>query len=166
MTLHPLDSAAFGFPTSCYVCDPENPQGLRLSFVHDEDAGVVSAEFQLGEEFSGAPRYVHGGVVMAIVDDAMAWAAIAVAGRFAVVRETNTTFEHGVLLGRPHRVEARVESQTERILHASAKVVNEDGKRCARSKARLVFLTESGARAAIGEVGDADTRYLRRGTPQ
>jgi acyl-coenzyme A thioesterase PaaI-like protein len=162
MSLRPLDSAAFGFPTSCFVCDPENARGLRLSFFHDEDAGVVTAEFSLGEEFSGAPQYVHGGVVLAVVDEAMAWAAIALAGRFAVVRETTTTFEHGVRLGQPHRVEARIESQTQRVVQTSARVLNADGKRCARSKARLVFLTESGARSAIGEVGDEDARFLRK----
>ncbi len=162
MSLRPLDSAAFGFPTNCFVCDPENARGLRLSFFHDEDAGVVTAEFSLGEEFSGAPQYVHGGVVLAVVDDAMAWAVIALAGRFAVVRETTTTFEHGVRLGQAHRVEARIESQTQRVVQTSARVLNADGKRCARSKARLVFLTESGARSAIGEVGDEDARFLRK----
>ena len=162
MPLRALDSAAFGFPTNCFVCDPANARGLRLSFVADDEAGLVAAEFSLGEEFSGAPQYVHGGVVLAVVDDAMAWAAIALAGRFAVVRETTTTFEHGVRLGRPHRVEARIESSTERILHTSARVVNGEGKRCARSKARLVYLTESGARSAIGDVGHEDTRYLRK----
>ena len=164
MPVRPLASAAFGFPTSCFVCDPDNTHGLRLSFFHDEEAAVVSAEFTLGAEFSGAPRYVHGGIVLAVVDDAMAWAAIALAGQFAVVRETTTTFERGVLLGEPHRVEARVESQTTRVLAAAAQVFNAEGKRCARSKARLVFLTESGARSAIGEVTGGDTRYLRSTT--
>jgi acyl-coenzyme A thioesterase PaaI-like protein len=131
-------------------------------FRSDEDLGLVTAEFTLGAEFSGAPQYVHGGVVLAVVDDAMAWAAIAIAGRFAVVRETTTTFEHGVRLGQPHRVEARVESQTRRVVQTSARVVNGEGQRCARSKARLVFLTESGARSAIGQVGDEDSRYLRK----
>ena len=162
MALRALDSAAFGFPTSCFVCDPDNARGLRVSFFHDEEAAAVTADFTLGNEFSGAPQYVHGGVVLAVVDDAMAWAAIAIAGRFAVVRETTTTFEHGVRLGEPHRVEARVESQTERMLHTSARVLNVEGRRCARSKARLVFLTESGARSAIGELGGEDTRFLRK----
>lgn len=165
MAVRPLDSARFGFPTNCFVCDPANGRGLRVSFVHDEERALVTAEFTLGEEFSGAPQYVHGGVVLAVVDDAMAWAAIALAGRFAVVRETTTTFEHGVLLGAPHTVEAGVERQTGRMVHTSAKVVNGEGKRCARSKARLVFLSEAGARSAIGDVAGQDTRYLRKGNP-
>ena len=162
MPLRPLDSAAFGFPTSCFVCDPENTRGLQLSFFHDEKAELVTAEFTLGREFSGAPQYVHGGVVLAVVDDAMAWASIALAGRYAVVRETTTTFEHGVRLGQPHRVEASVESQTRRVVQTTARVLTAEGKRCARSKARLVFLTESSARSAIGEVGEEDAHYLRK----
>jgi hypothetical protein len=48
------------------------------------------------------------------------------------------------------------------MVHTSARVLNGEGRRCARSKARLVFLTESGARSAIGAVGGEDTRYLRK----
>ncbi len=162
MALRSLDNASWGFESNCFVCEPANPHGLRIPFFHDDESGIVTAEFRLGSELSGAPHYVHGGVLLAILDEAMAWAAIALAGRFAVVRETTTTFEHGVRLGHPHRVEARVESQTERILQTSARVLNADGRRCARSKARLVFLTESGARSAIGQVGGEDSRYLRR----
>lgn len=163
MPPQPLHSAAFGFPTNCFVCDPHNPTGLRVAYAHDEEQALVTAEFTFGHEYSGAPQYVHGGVVLAVVDDAMAWAAIALAGRFAVVRETNTTFERGVLLGQPHRVEARVERQTQRMVHTSARVVNAEGKRCARSQARLVFLTESSARTAIGDVTGDDTRFIRKG---
>jgi acyl-coenzyme A thioesterase PaaI-like protein len=162
MAVRPLDSAAFGFATNCFVCDPANQHGLRLSYLHHEEDEMVTTEFTLGAEYSGAPRYVHGGVILAAVDDAMAWAAIALAGRFAVVRETTTTFEHGVLLGRPHRVEARLERKTERMVHVVAVVVDEDGRRCARSRGRLVVLTTAGARSAIGDVTGEDTRYLRK----
>ena len=36
MAVRALDNTAFGFPASCYVCDPDNPAGLHLSFVHDD----------------------------------------------------------------------------------------------------------------------------------
>src|SRR5919108_1128960 len=104
MAVRRLDPSAWGFPTQCYVCEPSNPHGLRIPFSYDDEARVVSAEFSFGPEYSGSPRYVHGGVVMAVLDDAMAWAAIASAGRFALVRESTTTFEHGVLVGEPYRV--------------------------------------------------------------
>jgi uncharacterized protein (TIGR00369 family) len=165
MAIRRLDPQAWGFPTQCYVCDPANDKGLRVPFNFDDETGVVSAEFRLGAEYSGAPKYVHGGIVLAVLDEAMAWAAIAAAGRFAVVRETNTTFEHGVEVGQPHRVEAEVNTIGPVHMEASARVVNADGRRCARARARLVVLTEQAAKAAIGTVAGDDTRFLRKGQP-
>lgn len=165
MAVRTLDPQAWGFPTHCYVCDATNAKGLQIPFRFDDETGVVSAEFRLGAEYSGAPKYVHGGVVLAVLDEAMAWAAIAAGGRFAVVRETSTTFEHGVEVGRPYRVEAEVDRLGKVHIEASARVVNADGRRCARSRARLVVLSEEAAKAAIGTVAGDDTRFLRKGQP-
>jgi acyl-coenzyme A thioesterase PaaI-like protein len=165
MAVKPLDNAAWGFDSNCFVCEPSNPAGLRIPFAHDEEAGAVVAGFTLGAQFSGAPRYVHGGVVLAVLDEAMAWAAIALAGRFAVVAETTTRFEHGVLVGEPHRVEARIGREGSRTLDARAEVYDAAGRRCARSSARLVVLTATTARSAIGDVAGDDTRFLRGPQP-
>lgn len=161
MALRPLDNRSWGFESSCFVCDPDNPAGLRIAFVHDEEAELVQAELTLGPELSGAPRFVHGGVVLSVLDEAMAWAAIAVAGRFAVVAETSTRFSHGVRVGEPHRVEARVGKATDRLVEAEAEMLDAGGRRCARAQARLVVLSDSTARAAIGTVEGEDTRFLR-----
>ncbi len=162
MAVRALNPGAWGFPTQCYVCEPANPQGLRVPFSYDDGERKVVAEFTLGPEYSGAPKFVHGGVVLALLDEAMAWAAIASAGRFAVVRETTTTFEHGVQLGLPHRVEAEIETAGPVRLEASARVVDASGRRCARARARLVVLSPDAAAAAIGDVQGEDTRFLRK----
>jgi acyl-coenzyme A thioesterase PaaI-like protein len=165
MAVRVLDPGAWGFPTRCYVCEPSNPSGLRIPFTFDDESRIVQAEFSFGPEYSGAPRYVHGGVVLAVLDEAMAWAAIAAAGRFAVVRETTTTFEHGVLVGAPYRVEAEVETAGSIRMGASAKVIDAGGRRCARARARLVVLSPEAAKAAIGSVSPQDAGYLRKGKP-
>lgn len=166
MGVRRLDNAAWGFGTNCFVCEPGNPRGLGVTFFHDDEAAVVTARFTLGEEFSGVPRYVHGGVVLAILDEAMAWAAIAVAERFAVVHQTATTFERPVRVGRPHRVRAWVQSAAEAAVTARAEVVevtddDRDGPRCAEAHARLVVMSAAEAAAAIGDVDRAHARYLR-----
>jgi acyl-coenzyme A thioesterase PaaI-like protein len=147
------------------VCEPDNASGLRIPFSYDDEARTVLAEFTLGPEYSGAPKYVHGGVVVAVLDEAMAWAAIASGGRFAVVRETTTTFEHGVRIGAPHRLEARVDTAGTVRIEASARLVDGTGRRCARSRARLVVLSQDAARAAIGVVEGDDNRFLRGSNP-
>jgi acyl-coenzyme A thioesterase PaaI-like protein len=160
MALHPLRNTAFGFPSECFACDPDNPVGLRLSFVHDDEADLVIADFTLGPAYQGAPRFVHGGLLLAILDEAMAWAAIAVAGRFAVSRTSKASFRRPVMIDVSHRVEALVEESDERSVSARARVLNPEGKRCAEASARLVVLTEETARSAIGDVGPS-TGYLR-----
>jgi acyl-coenzyme A thioesterase PaaI-like protein len=161
MALLPLRNTAFGFPSECFACDPDNPVGLRLSFQHDDEADMVLSEFTLGPGYSGAPRFVHGGLLLAILDEAMAWAAIAVAGRFAVSRTSQASFRRPVMVDVPHRVEAVVEEHDEASVKARARVLNPAGKRCAEASARLVVLSEETARTAIGADLGANARYLR-----
>ena len=161
MALHPLRNTAFGFPSECFACDPDNPVGLRLSFVHDDEAAMVTSEFTLGPGYQGAPQFVHGGLLLAILDEAMAWAAIALAERFAVSRTSQASFRRPVLLDVAHRVEAVVEGQDEASVRARARILNPAGKRCAEASARLVVLSEETARTAIGAELGANARYLR-----
>ena len=161
MVVRALENSAFGFPVACFVCDPANPDGLRLSFVHDDEADMVMSEFTLGSSYSGAPRFVHGGLVLTILDEAMAWAAIGIAGRFAVTRTSKASFRRPVMVDVAHRVEAVVESSDEASVTARARVLNAQGKRCAEATARLVVLSAESARVAIGgNLGD-NAAYLR-----
>ncbi len=106
MTLVRLLNENWGFDSNCFVCETKNPTGLRIPFHHDTDTDQVVADFNLGNEFSGAPSYVHGGVSLSILDEAQAWATIAVGGKFAVTSTTSTTFDLPVLVGRDYRVSA------------------------------------------------------------
>jgi uncharacterized protein (TIGR00369 family) len=161
MARRPLTNAAWGFESNCFVCDPDNRDGLRIPFFHDDDAGVVTAEFRLGSEHSGAPHYVHGGVLLAVLDEAMAWAAIALAERFAVVQSTATTFDRPVRIDEDHKVEATVHDRTDTAVTARARITDAGGRRCAEARARLVVMSTAVAGAAIGPVTGADIRYLR-----
>ena len=161
MPRRPLTNADWGFESSCFVCEPANPSGLRIPFFHDDDQGLVVADFRLGAEHSGAPHYVHGGVLLAILDEAMAWAAIALAGRFAVVQSTATTFDRPVRTGEPYRVEASVSDRSDTAVTARAAITDAGGRTCAEARARLVVLSAAAAGAALGPVAGADLRYLR-----
>ena len=162
MTRHRLENAAWGFASRCFVCEPANAAGLRIPFFHDDEAGTVVAEFTLDGAFSGTPNYVHGGVVLAVLDEAMAWATIALAGTFALTRTTSATFVRPVAVGRPHRVEARVAGRgADGTLETTAVVTDAAGRPCAEAGARFVPMTRAQAEAAVGEVGGRDAGYVR-----
>ncbi len=54
----------------CFVCGPDNPIGLHLTF-RLEDGACVS-EFTPGENHQGYPGVIHGGMLYAALDDVMA----------------------------------------------------------------------------------------------
>ena len=108
MTLQRLSNERWGFSSNCFVCEPTNSAGLRQPFFHDTDTDMVVADLELGPEHSGAPTYVHGGVQLALLDEAMAWAAIAVAERFAVTATFRSEFHHPIRVGKRYRLEATI----------------------------------------------------------
>jgi acyl-coenzyme A thioesterase PaaI-like protein len=157
-----LEASRFGFDSRCFVCEPANPRGLQVPFFHDTDAEVVFATFDLPSEFSGAPTLVHGGVTLALIDEAMSWATIALGGKFAYTGETSARFEWPVRLGRSYRVEARLVDRADRRMTTEAAVL--DGKRrpCVTASATMVVLDLDQAADAIGtDLAEGDTKYTR-----
>ncbi len=127
---------------------------------------MVTADLCLDDAFSGTPGHVHGGVVLAVLDEAMAWAAIALAGAFAVTRTTTTNFARPVRVGRTHRVEARVAGRPDdATLELCAEVRDGDGRLCAEATARFSVMTEERARAAMGPLTVREAAYVRSSPP-
>ena len=54
----------------CFVCAPDNPIGLHLTF-RLEDGACVS-QFTPGENHQGYPGVIHGGMIYSALDDVMA----------------------------------------------------------------------------------------------
>lgn len=163
--MHALTNDRWGFPSNCFVCEATNEAGLRIPYFHDEANDTVVADFELDDRFSGAPSYVHGGLQLAVLDEAMAWAAIAVAGRWAVTAETSTRFTHPVRVGRQYTVTARITStitDDDGGLTASATITDTKERLCAEASATFVVLGEAHAVDATGvAIGDNDRSFLR-----
>ena len=54
----------------CFVCGPDNPIGLHLTFRLED--GVCVSEFTPGENHQGYPGVIHGGMLYSALDDVMA----------------------------------------------------------------------------------------------
>jgi acyl-coenzyme A thioesterase PaaI-like protein len=98
----------FGFASNCFVCEPHNPGGLQIPFFLDDAAARVVATVTFGENHSGAPALVHGGLLAALCDEAVAWAAIALARRFALTAETRISYLAPVPVGTEVRITGRL----------------------------------------------------------
>ena len=142
-----LHNRDWGFETNCFVCEPSNDQGLRIPFFVDGDR--VVARFSLDDEFSGAPKYVHGGVVLAVLDEAMAWASIAIAGKVAVTKQTSTEFARPVRVGLEQEVEAFAEA-VDATIATRALLRDDRGNLCASAHATFVPLGPAQLHDATG----------------
>ena len=66
----PVAAAPPPVANRCFVCGPDNPIGLHLTF-RLEDGACVS-EFTPGENHQGYPGVIHGGMIYSVLDDVMA----------------------------------------------------------------------------------------------
>ncbi len=161
MAIHRLHNEAWGFATNCFVCEPANERGLRIPFFHDDELQVVTAEFELTDAFSGAPTLVHGGVTLAVIDEAMAWACIAVGRQWAVTTETTTRFHRTVRVGSLYRVEAAVVDHVDGLMRTSARVLDRRGELRVESTASFTTLGEAQATRLSGaDVAAGNRRFL------
>ena len=53
----------------CFACGLRNPYGLHMVF--RLDGGTVVSDFQPHEEHQGFPGIIHGGIVAAVLDEAL-----------------------------------------------------------------------------------------------
>ena len=150
MSVIRLHNDDWGYESNCFVCERRNERGLRIPFFHDTARDAVTADLQLSGDFSGAPTMVHGGVVLAVLDEAMAWACIAIGRRWAVTTETTTRFERAVRVGKPYRVEARIVERTDAEIRTSAQVLDVRGQLRAEATALFTVLGEAQVMRAAG----------------
>lgn len=55
---------------SCFVCGPDNPDGLRIAFRIED--GLCKAEYTPPQKYCGYDEVTHGGILFSLLDDVMA----------------------------------------------------------------------------------------------
>ncbi|MBV8727563.1 MAG: PaaI family thioesterase [Candidatus Eremiobacteraeota bacterium] len=110
---------------NCFACGPDNPIGLHLRF---EPAGAqsVHAQITLERQFQGWRDVAHGGIAIALLDEAMAHAAGA-AGFRGVTASLSTRFRAPIPLGRRLDIYGEVRWMRRNVLGLYARV--NDGER-------------------------------------
>jgi uncharacterized protein (TIGR00369 family) len=111
----------------CFGCSLDNERGLGLVFQRGE--GIVEAETTLGHAFAGYDGLVHGGIVSTLLDEAMGWAILELAGRFAVTRSLTVDFRRPVFIDKPLKIHARLTGEeADGALRVEAGVVDGRGR--------------------------------------
>jgi acyl-coenzyme A thioesterase PaaI-like protein len=105
----------------CVVCAASNPRGLALKFVASADGRGVEAAFECHEVFQGYIGLIHGGIVSAVLDGAMAHCLFHL-GRVAHTGSLAVRFRHPVVVDRQATVRARLERSLGRLHILSAEL--------------------------------------------
>jgi len=105
----------------CYVCGTKNPVGLGVLFHIDAQERTISAQFTPSPEHQGFEGIVHGGVLSALLDEAMAKLAFSL-GLPAVTAELSVKFKSPVAPNEQLVVSGRLIRETKRLIHAEARI--------------------------------------------
>ncbi len=121
----------------CFVCGPNNPDGMRLRFTYDEERDCFVCRFRLGKRYTGPPGHCHGGIIATILDEAMG-KVNKLRHVIAMTSEMTVNYLKPVPLKQPLRVESREVKVKGRKHINMAEILNEKGEVLARSQGRVI----------------------------
>jgi uncharacterized protein (TIGR00369 family) len=111
----------------CFICGRKNPHGLYMSFYDDGDKTVASTH-TVPEAYQGYPGVVHGGIVAAMLDEAVGRVAmIEDHHHFMMSVKLEVKYRHPVPTETPLRIIGRIERLRGRLGKAVGEVVLPDG---------------------------------------
>ncbi len=124
---------------SCFVCGRENALGLKARWLADREKGEVRSEITVGEAFNGYPGVVHGGIVTALLDEAMARTALLSGGfeDLLVTGRITVTFRQPTPTGQTIIVAARITRRSGSRSQAEAEIRLADGTVTAQAEALM-----------------------------
>jgi acyl-coenzyme A thioesterase PaaI-like protein len=124
---------------NCFACGPTNPIGMHVHFDRAADGEGVLARLTLAPDYQGWRGIAHGGIVMALLDEAMAHAA-GFAGHRGVTATVSVRFRKPVPLEQPIEVRGHLTWRRRNVLGVEASVLDAEGSVLARAEGSFVAL--------------------------
>jgi uncharacterized protein (TIGR00369 family) len=105
----------------CYVCGKENPAGLGVDFEINRELRSISAKFTPTDDHQGYEGIVHGGILSALLDEAMGKLTVSL-GIPAVTAEITVQFKAPAAPGDELFISGRLTQETKKLILANAKI--------------------------------------------
>ena len=136
----------------CFVCGHGNPRGLNVRF--DTDGHKVWAEFNPAEEQMGYHGLTHGGVLSALLDECMGWAACVRRGVFFLAAELTVRFQKPVALGQRLLVEGEIVTERNRLCECQGRILDEAGAVLVRAQGKFIPVSADETQRIIDYLAD------------
>jgi acyl-coenzyme A thioesterase PaaI-like protein len=109
----------------CFVCGPNNPLGLKVTFHLRDD--VCVGEFTPGQDHRGYDTLTHGGILFSLLDDVMAnW--LWLQGFMCFTARADIRYRAHLPIGTPVRLEGRCTRRKGRLALMEGKVIRQDNE--------------------------------------
>lgn len=136
-----LDTRAPRAANRCFVCGPDNPIGLHLTFRLED--GVCASEFTPDENHQGYPGVIHGGMLYSALDDVMAnW--LYLRGARAYTARCEIRYRHPARQGEKLLLVGRRTARKRKLVEMEGTARRAaDGKLVATANATFVVIDEA-----------------------
>jgi len=121
---------------ACFVCGSGNPAGLKLVFKLDPENGRSGAKVIFPAHFQGWEGVVHGGLLAAVLDEAMIKAGQA-KGIACITAEITVRFKKPALIGQEYLIKGRIIEDQGKFITADSEIVNSSGTPIAYARGKL-----------------------------
>ncbi|MFH1941811.1 MAG: PaaI family thioesterase [bacterium] len=132
----PLQTSELPQFPNCFVCGSENPKGLHVRFCTTPEG--VEAIFQAEPSHAGYEDVVHGGIVGALLDEAMIWASYVSMRRFGVTAELNVRYIKPLRVRQTCTLIGRFVEDRGKLWIAEGEMIDEEGKPIARARGKIL----------------------------
>ncbi len=132
-----VDAMKIGYYGYCWICGEKNPGGLQLKFDLNKTAKTLQTSFIPTETYQGYDGIVHGGILSALLDEAMAKLAFEL-GYNAVTAMLNVRFKSLAKVKEKLTIRGKITHANRRLVLAKATIHKEDGTLIAEGDSKLV----------------------------
>lgn len=105
----------------CFACGKQNPVGLGVDFAVHAETRSIQATFTPSALHQGFEGYVHGGILLTLLDEAMAKLAFSL-GIPCLTAEMTTSFKAPAAPGDALIISGRLVKETKKLIQAEAKI--------------------------------------------
>ena len=121
----------------CWICGEKNPGGLQLKFDLNKNEKAIQTSFIPTETYQGYDGIVHGGIISALLDEAMAKLAFEL-GYNAVTAMLNVRFKSPAKVQERLMIRGEITQANRRLVLAKATIHRKDGTLIAEGDSKLV----------------------------
>lgn len=130
------DKTDYGF---CFACGPNNPHGLKLKFRSYQNK--ISCKFTPTNVHQGFPKYLHGGIITALLDEVMSRVSL-LENRWTMTVRLEVRFRHPIIIEQEITATSEKINDKGKFIQAKGVLKIEDGTIAADAIGTFAYVPE------------------------